>query len=223
MKLRHVLSLLLSLAICAYVFTEPAAGPRIRFELAIAHKNKSGEIKPIDPSAAVNALGQDEQIQIYIRPVCKVFIYLFDLDSDGDLELLFPQSFDMFAKTAKSGIYGDGKGFYIPEKQSWLEFDRSGTDGLILLASSKRLTRLESLIDDYISSQKKSADEASEAKQDLLDEIRRLRKENSIFAGAVEKPVVIAGDYRGNEQTIESFIVDIEAEGFYAKTIRIEH
>jgi hypothetical protein len=188
------------------------------------YKNKTGEIKPIDLALPSITLGRNDAIRIFLKPVSNAFIYLLHYDSEQELELLFPPSFDFFVQHPKEGNgYTGREGFYLPGKSGWYEFVNNGTEELYLLVSSERLRMLEKLTHDLLVLPDKTGTKAGSVKQAVLDEIRRLKKEKSIFAGAVEKPVVIAGDYRGKDGTVEAFIKEIEAEGFYAKTIRIEH
>ena len=57
----------------------------------------------------------------------------------------------------------------------------------------------------------------------MLDEIRRIIKERSYLADAVEKPVSVAGNFRGIGEEVAHNGQDVVANGVYVRTIRLEH
>ncbi len=138
------------------------------------------------------------------------------------MQLLFPDSFDLFAKTS----YAQTR-YFIPDGDDWFTLDNAkGTERFYLVASSERLRNLESLVSSLqkiASDQKSTVAAKGAARQAVLDEIRRLIKEHSQLAAAAEKPVTIAGGTRGINDTVAKLATRIEAAGFYSKTFRLEH
>ena len=74
-----------------------------------------------------------------------------------------------------------------------------------------------------ISYQKTSESQKGAAREAVLDEIARLRREHSRLTIAAEKPVTIAGGTRGINAAIQNTATRIEAQGFYYKLFRLEH
>jgi hypothetical protein len=180
-----------------------------------------GSAVPIDFKERVNVAPGD-LFKIHIQPIKTAYIYLFLHDAADELELLFPLSFALFdGKSYAQGL------FFIPEGDNWFTLDSAkGTERFYLLASSERLRPLETLV---LALQKTSANQKATvaaktaARQAVLDEMARVRKQHSQLAAAAEKPVTIAGGTRGINATVEKLATRIEAGGFYTKTFRLEH
>lgn len=188
---------------------------------AFVYKDETSILQSIDFKKKINNLKPGNRIKIYLEPVQNAYIYLILYDSKKEIYLLFPNT--------QNGFFSDyeaGKGYYIPEKKVWyyLKNDK-GMEIFYLIVSRTRCEGLEQVIDRYLDLMEKPLipdDVMNNAKQTVLDEIRGLKKKNSIFQGVKEKPLIIAGDYRGDEM-IHQFIYMIEVKNFYAKTIRLAH
>jgi hypothetical protein len=117
---------------------------------------------------------------------------------------------------------------YIPAGDHWFELDEhTGEERFYLLATIKRLTDLEALINDY-----ESADNAKKPTlaEQILAEIRKLRKQHLKFKTYAERPVNIIGNMRGTEkaETVKShdiakYAVEISADTFFSRTFTIDH
>ena len=96
-----------------------------------------------------------------------------------------------------------------------------------MLASAERLVELEALINDY-----EAADAAKKPPlaNQVLSEIRNLRKQHLKFKTYAERPVNIIGNLRGTEKAepagardIAKFAVEISADTFYSRAFTIDH
>jgi len=158
-----------------------------------------------------------DKVGVYIEPVENAYVYLYLLDSRKNLELIFPTSMN---KSTIQSEFTPRKGTYIPGKYEWFTFDENrGTEMFYLIASKNRLTKLEELTKSYI-----DADEGNKefAKQKLLDEITGVKKDIA-FKTPLERPLSYGGIIRGLEIDIARLAVEVEAENFYSKTIRVMH
>ncbi len=164
-----------------------------------------------------------DQFKMMVEMKKKSFIYLIYHGGQGELQLLFPDSIERFSANYKTlGRY------YIPQGDLWFALDENtGLEKFYLLASAKRLTRLETLLSDY-----KSA--GSVRKKDITDkiitEVKQLKRQHRNFQTVAERPVSIGGTVRGitkNPKTpihdIISIAVEISATDFYSRTFTIEH
>jgi hypothetical protein len=218
--MRKNASLRLRLLLLALILFLPGAllsaeDGTLRFTWAFVTQAPNGALRQVDLSRPVHASSGD-LFKIYIEPADNAFVYLFLHDAEGNLQLLFPDSFKDFDKSDYRGNQ-----FFIPAEQSWFTLDTSkGTERFYLIASTKRLSSLETLADDY---QKAPKDRKSSQKQAILDEVSRLQKEHSKLRIAAEKPVPIAGGTRGAGQSVAKLATKVEASEFYFKTFRLEH
>jgi hypothetical protein len=209
---RKLLVCLLLAGFGAGLFAEDA---QLAFNWAFVKRAANGSAVPIDFKERVN-IAPGDLFKIHIQPIAKAYVYLFLQDAQGDLEALFPEGFDAFA----SGSYLKTPVF-IPEGEDWFTLDNAkGTERFTLIASSERLTQLESLT---LALKKASAAGKAAAQQAVLDEIARQRKAHSSLAAAAEKPVTIAGGTRGINDSVRNLATRIEAAGFYYKLFKLEH
>jgi hypothetical protein len=217
--MKRMFAIVVLVAASAAGLTAQDAG--LAFDWAFVKRAHDGSAVPIDFKERVNIAAGD-LFKIHIQPIKAAYVYLFLHDAADELELLFPSSFALF----------DGKSyaqalFFIPEGDNWFTLDSSkGVERFYLLASSERLRQLETLV---LALQKTSANQKATvaaktaARQAVLDEMTRVRKQHSQLAAAAEKPVTIAGGTRGINATVEKLATRIEAGGFYTKTFRLEH
>ncbi|HBD94041.1 MAG: hypothetical protein A2015_17345 [Spirochaetes bacterium GWF1_31_7] len=165
-------------------------------------------------------LSEGDDIRIYLEPVKNAFIYLYLLDSNNDLMLLFPENFTQFSKNYSN------KPYYIPDAESWFTIDEnSGTEEFYLIASKVRQPELESLTGKLQKESEKStpnSNKINELKKSIIDELARLRKENSTNVAVAEKPVSTAGTTRSIGE-VTTNATEVLTENFYAKTLRLEH
>ncbi len=154
--------------------------------------------------------------KIYISPLSGAYAYLFLHDEGGDLQLLFPDDFSLFKNPSYLGAR-----YFVPEGDHWFALDDApGTERFYLIASAERLLALESLVASYASA---PPDKKGAARQAVLDEIARVRRQYSQLAVLAEKPVTVAGGTRGINANVEKLATRIEANGFFYKVFRLDH
>ena len=185
----------------------------------------SGSVK--DPQLASivrdTALKSGDQVKMIVKLTKECFVYLIHEASDGDLALRFPYDLDQFATDYKLG-----KNYYIPKGRQWFQLDEKvGRESFYLLASGTRLMDLEGLLKKYQAAP--SSGKAAIA-QEILSEIRSVRKRFKTFTTTAERPISIAGNVRGVETPgtgrrpdVATITTEIIANNFYGKTITIEH
>ena len=164
-----------------------------------------------------------DQIKFFLKVDKNCFVYLIYCSSQGELSVLFPQRFKL--KSTEYSVAGD---HYIPKGDEWFELDEhTGEERFYLLASAGRLLGLETLINDY-----ESADASKKPllTEEILAEIRQLRKQHLKFKTYAERPVNIIGNLRGTEKAetagahdIAKFALEISADTFYSRTFTIDH
>jgi hypothetical protein len=162
-------------------------------------------------------------MKFFLKLNKQCFVYLIYQSSQGDLSVLFPYRFKMWAKHRQVTT-----NHYIPKGDQWFELDEySGLEKFYLLASAKRLDELESLVNDY-----ESADKTKKHRfaLNIVSEIRKLRKKHHKFKSYAEKPVTVIGNMRGTDTTkaaglgdLADHAVEISARKFFSRTYTIDH
>lgn len=164
------------------------------------------------------------RLKFMIEPITDSSIYLIYQDAKDEMFLLYPDSPASFGAAGPA----DNRS-YVPPGSLWFELDDStGYETFFLLASHEPQLELERLIEEHDVADKVSR---TGLVRDIVKEIRGLQKVNRAFARKAEKPVIIGGQTRGGSEVVDedatAFIdqiaVEIKAEGFYSKTISIEH
>lgn len=184
---------------------------------------KKGNSSQFEAVTRDTVLKTGDQIKFFLNVNQNNFVYLIYHSSQGELSVLFPKRFQL-----QSSEYSAAGNHYIPADDQWYELDEhTGEERFYLLASVKRLTELEALINDY-----ESADAAKKlplAKK-ILAQIRRLRKQHLKFKSYAERPVNIIGNLRGTEKAesvrthdIAQYAVEIAADTFFSRTFTIDH
>lgn len=190
---------------------------KLQFDWAFVKRAPDGSPRAVDFSEKA-AISPGDLFKISVRPVTNVCIYLYLHDAKGNLQLLFPERFSDF----DSPRYLNTQTF-IPADENWFALDSArGTERFYLLASSKRLSRLENLT-LACQGAMQGRDTDGTALQAVLDEISRLRTAHSKLTTAAEKPVTIAGGMRGVNETDAMRATRIETSEFYIKTFRLQH
>ncbi len=162
------------------------------------------------------SISAGDKIAMYLEPAGNTYVYLYLLDSNDELILLFPAGLGTNNIENQSTL---GKGTYIPGKYEWFSFDdKKGYESFYLLASPKRLTKLEQLTKNYAETEK----EKDIAKEEVLDEIKGIKK-TLAFETAQEKPIPFGGRVRSLEIDVADLAVEVKAKDFYSKTIILKH
>jgi hypothetical protein len=201
-----------------YIFPEDT---KISFKWAFLKQLKDGKIETLDFSKDIT-LTKDDKFKISITPLKNVYIYLLYLDYNNELSILFPDSLDQNTKYDIN--------YTIPESENeWFQFDNgSGTDKFYLLASNVKLKNLDNLIKEYtkiVESNNPPENKINASKKNIMDEVQNLKNTNSKYTVFAEKPTSIAGTSRGalDKKLSQATMIQVDAEVFYAKILRINH
>jgi len=193
----------------------------IRFSWAFLFQGKDGVTRPIDYDRRVVRLQSGDKLKIYLRPQDACHIYLYLYDSRKDLFLLFPESFGSGEANPRVT-----KNFELPGVNSWYSLDEQlGVETFYLIVSALPLEGLEERTKQYFKELTNQGGNSQIVtyKYGVLDEIKRLIKESSYLSEAAEKPIAVAGDFRGIREERDLNGVHIEAAEIYVKTIRLAH
>ena len=158
------------------------------------------------------------RLKFLVEPTSPATVYLLLLDTGDQLTELYRGTPDFRANA-------QGEPTYIPPGSQYFELDDAqGVDTFFLLASAQPLGELEGLLDRHAAG---SAAEQAELVPAIISEIRKQHKAHREFSRPVEKPVLIGGQTRGDGGTladaIDRLALDVTSDGFYSKTITIEH
>jgi len=192
----------------------------ILFSWAFVYQGKDEITKPIEYNKSVVPLESGDKLKIYLKPLNACHFYLYLHDSQKNLYLLFPEDFTFFDEKVQVTRKYD-----LPEGNSWFYLDdNGGIEVFYLIVSEQRLWNLEESTNRYLQRNAKQRNlQNITYKHGVLDEIKRIIKENSYLSDAAEKPIAVAGDFRGIREELELNGVSIEATDIYVKTIRLEH
>jgi hypothetical protein len=221
----NIKSIILCFSIILTLYTSPLFSQQEKnenlcFQWTFLLRNKEGNNIDFKSEDRIIELGSGDRMRIFLKPVRNAYIYFFLHDSQDRLFLLFPRN-PFFEED-----YMWGRSYHIPDSTNWLILDENhGIEKFILLVSTSRLNRLEELTKVYLISLSSQRSEAyiKEKKQNILDEIRDIKKQKSIFSEHNATPISIAGEIRGVKTEEELYALEISVENFYARTIRIRH
>lgn len=183
-----------------------------------------GPEKKFVPITRDTSLKTGDELKMVVNLTRDCFVYVVYQNSKGDISLIFPYEFKQFMTD-----YKVGKNYYIPKARPWFILDESkGRETFYLLASADRLLQLESFVSLY--NEADAAKKTSLAQQ-ILTEIRDVRKRYRTFTTLAEKPIAIGGNVRGTAKGSESarrpdvatIATEISATNFYGKTFTIDH
>jgi hypothetical protein len=155
-----------------------------------------------------------ERMRIVVERRTPCHVYLFLLDSHNELTLLYPDP-PFFSEKAK------GERIELPGGEEWYTVDKStGEETFHLLVSSRPLEPLAKAARSFA-----RKPESPETKAAVLVEIKKARRSHSSLASVVEKGVSIAGTMqtRSAKSVPQGEATEVEAQEFYAKTIRLRH
>lgn len=182
-----------------------------------------GKEKKFVPITRDTALKTGDEIKMVVELKKECYVYLIHHSSKGEVSLLFPEDVRQF-----SGDYETGKNYYVPKGKGWFELDKNtGRESFYLLGSAERLLELEVLIGNY---QSASSDEKQKIADQILTEIRSVKRKFRTFTTLAERPVTIGGNIRGVEDAgkakrpdVTTIATEIKATNFYSKTFTIDH
>jgi hypothetical protein len=191
----------------------PATRDLFRFKWAFIIRDHDGKTRTADFNDKVT-VKKGDAIRIYLEPVTSVYLYLYMFSAQKELECLFPANPDFYEQNVKTGTQ-----HLLPGAEKWFIMDeKAGTERFYLLASSSRLSDIETLTKKMLSNPKDT-----EVKARLLDEIKTVRRSKGDLNTPVEKGVPIAGTVVAVTRGPAQEATLTEAAGFFSKTLRIEH
>ena len=194
---------------------ENGGGQEMSFKWAIIIADNKGERGTMCITKNTTVFSGD-LLSIFIQPIERAYVYLYLVDSNDDLFLLFPARISDFDKD-----YSFGKKYHILEKEKLTP--PKGTETFFLLASVKRLEKLESLTKAYNSAFSRLVQKAAQSK--VIDEINDFKVEvRKAMTDPVETSTPILGTMRtrGEEEETD-YAIEVSAKDIYSKTIRLEH
>jgi hypothetical protein len=226
--LKHTLLITLTVVISLYpshylcAQGSPVDPNTLSFLFAIgAQIAKGGDYRavPVEDDIVLNS---GDRIKFFLKTTSAGYFYLFHLDPNGNLSILFPLDL-------REAHIPSGQQFYIPKEPLWFELNATpGVERFFFLASNSRLRRLEDFSTRH--ADLKDGCEVQSSTWAILDEISYLNKEHRSLAGSAERPVRMAGRIREQPKKdsvalpdITPFAKEIVVQGFYSKTITIEH
>jgi hypothetical protein len=169
-------------------------------------------------------LKSGEEIKMMVQLNKECFVYVVHYGSLGDVELLFPYTLSQFQSD-----YAVDKNYYILKGRAWSTLDENpGKEVFFIVAATERLLDLERKMTEY---QNAPGDADKKPLADnVLTEIRSLRRHYTAFSTIAEKPIAIGGNIRDIKKTQETKRIDVAdiavnilAKNFYSKTITIDH
>jgi len=207
------------LAVCSvvllvqYLPAAPRTVENISFQWAFGARVGAEDTQKLVAITQDTILHTGDQFKMVVKLQKLCFVYILYHSSEGEVDWLFPYNKQQFDTD-----YQIGKRYDIPPGDAWYKLHPpAGRETIYLLASAKRLSELEALVD--ASAAAKPA-ERPQLTARILAEIRAPR-EIRPSATPGERPVRIAGNVRGED--VGDFAVEISAQNFYSKTFTIEH
>ncbi|MCL7489072.1 MAG: DUF4384 domain-containing protein [Desulfobulbaceae bacterium] len=189
------------------------AEPAVQFSWAVLADTATG-LRPLDFSGSPE-LKTGTTLQIYLEQKPGAFIYLYLVDSSGDLTFIFPGDTEYYKATKPSERI-----FRIPPDTARFELmPPGGQEKLYLIASPARLTDLEYLTAAFL---RKPDDKNLRAA--VIKELKLLRRRHSSLSQKTETSVPVAGTIRSRGGDNGSFeATHVIADGFYSRILRIKH
>jgi hypothetical protein len=195
----------------------------IGFEWAFGVLTNEGKTMVPVPITRDTILKSGNELKMMVKLTKDCYVYVVYYDSQGEVSLLFPYTIRQLQTD-----YVMDKPYYIPKGRKWMTMDTNkGEEKFYLVASTERLLNLEVKLGNYFSAdpskRKPLADE-------VVTEIRGLRKRYTTFATIAEKPLSIGGNVRSidtvkvvHRPDVADIATEISANNFYSKTIIIDH
>jgi hypothetical protein len=208
--------LLVWMLLAAAVFAE--ADEPLRFTWAIVYKGSGDDTLAIDYSSRIVRLSSGDRLRIHFQPRSRCFFYAYLHDAQKNLYLLGQRDFSLQEDREMT------RACTLPESDNWYQLDDSaGVELFYLIVSERRLRKLEALTAKSLSRQARYGNRPLAHKRAVLDEIRRLIRESSSLAEPLQKPVTVAGEFRGITEEGEYVGIEVETRSVYVRTIRLEH
>ncbi|THB73139.1 MAG: DUF4384 domain-containing protein [Desulfobulbaceae bacterium] len=220
--LRSRLQLIALLLICLFWtgIADLHADAPVEFKWALLMDTPTG-LSAVDFSSTPE-IAKGATLQLYLKPEPSTYLYLFLLDSSNVFTPIFPGSQNYYAHQ------DPGKEIRIPAGENRFTIvPPPGQEKFYLLASPKRLVKLEKLIDDYL-----YQPDSINTQAELFKEVRLIRRAHSKFKQFTETGMPVSGtrrEIRGQGATRgsgdrETFVAThVSAVGFYSRILRVNH
>jgi hypothetical protein len=191
----------------------------LRFAWAVVYQGSGQSVLAIDYSSRIMHLSSGDQFRIHFQPRSRCCLYVYLHDAQQNLYLLGQRDFEPPESPEAS------RSFTLPEGDNWYRLDSSGGVELFyLIVSDHRLRRLEAQTSRSLARPVRYGSPARlSGKRAVLEEIRHLIRENSALAEPVQKPVTVAGEFRGVTELSDYQGIEVETGAVYVRTIRLEH
>jgi hypothetical protein len=196
------------------VLASRAFGEGLSFDFAFVSRGPAGELVPLD-FRVDQEIGPERQFKFLISPK-QGFIYLILVDAQEEVSLLYP------AYTSRGFVRPAAN--EVPPGEAWFCVDASqGVEKFELIACASRPSRLEDALLRWCKASAEGRSATSgDLRESLLNEMAALKRASGRFAEVAGKPTSFGGSVRGSD--LSAFPVStIEAEGSYARTIRVKH
>ncbi len=172
-------------------------------------------------------LKSGDEIQMLLELQTKSYVYVIYRSPQGEVYLLFPYDLQQYDTEPIIEAEPYLNRHYIPGGRGgseWSELDEQvGRETFYLLASARRLTKLEGFIAAYEAAG--PAEQAARAKQ-IVVEVNRVRRSYRTFATLARRPVPIQGRVRSVRSrcpNIGKYRREISAQNFYGRTFAFDH
>lgn len=195
----------------------------VKIKWGMAALVADGDNWRLQPLGVAASLKSGDQLKMMVELQTPCFVYLFHHTSPDQIRLLFPYT------TAQLESHAElNRRYFIPAGEEWFELDeRVGQEVFSLLVSKRRLPELEELYNRYLGAE---GSRKAEVGEQLLAEIRELRRRHRQLTTAAERPVAIGGAIRGLDKApgggkpdISSLAVEWSASEFISRTFTIDH
>jgi hypothetical protein len=193
-------------AVFASLGAQPPPAKDIRFHWAFGALTGPSTARTLVRVSDEMTLRSGDELKMLVSPVSHCFVYVLHEDPRGELAVLFPAESGTFPPG-----YGAGVRQLIPPGDEWLMLDdATGIERIYLVASSTRLARLETLLQQ-------------KTRAEIIGELASLRKQHAA-TDWVERPVTIGGQVRGPKRPdITSIATEISAKAFFSRVFVIDH
>ncbi|PID41182.1 MAG: hypothetical protein CR981_04295 [Proteobacteria bacterium] len=186
----------------------------VEFRWAILADEGTG-LEGLDFSKEPPVVHSGTPLQIYLEHLGNCYIYLFLLDSVGTLTPLYPPDSGYYH-------YGFPRGprYIPPGTQTFTFVPPAGNESLYLIASAKRLFKIERLTEEF----QKHADSAGQQKL-LIQEIETLVKKYEKSSGNAEKRTEVERKTKVDTTIVKTTFTGIEvtSSDHYARNLLIDH
>ena len=174
------------------------------------------------PIGRKTVLQTGDRMKILFEPQTESFVYILYYSSQEELLMLFPSE-----PSAASTL--PGRKYSIPSGNQWFKLDDvTGIEKFYLIASARRLEKLESLYQSHLA--KTRVEDIQASTRAILAEIKQLKRKHRTLTAAAERPVRLGGNFRGAHQEaqpaqpdLSQIAVEISAADFFSRTFTIDH